>query len=472
VAGFIFVMVNCMADLCQVFCEPAHGVELAGVLNQRRRGMDRVLLHFLAADAEPEATLRIWQIYYPKTCWLFQAPRPNAGVSLCRSCRRAWPHAPQFAIPLTATRFMKSKRPSLFVTAMICAQFGPCAWPVALSWGAEAMMNPATSIPEIAVVKDRCLGEVFLRFSPSGRELACIPQFGPVHLSDTVSYKKVRSFKVGMRMVAYSPDGTKMATAEGTDGARVWDTTLQGRRLPEAKSTEVYMLETPLQVLEAPSPDRTKRVFWAEFSPDGRHLLTTQADGHVKVWDTSSWKVEDDLTLTQSEVRVAAFSPDSKTLAIGDVKGEVYLWNLEAKALVKSALTGREQFGPVLGLAFSPDGRTLVTSHSSKVMIWNTGTWIAQVENGFSCAAISKDGKILALGGRSIKLLNLASGKPIRTIELPEMALHDFGPGFEKRPNSDKKIPVQISALAFSPDGGTLAVGSKGPLRLVKMNPP
>jgi hypothetical protein len=63
--------------------------------------------------------------------------------------------------------------------------------------------------------------EVFLRFSPDGRELARIPMFGPVRLSDTASYKKIRTFKVGMRMVAYSPDGTKLATAEGTDGARV-----------------------------------------------------------------------------------------------------------------------------------------------------------------------------------------------------------------------------------------------------------
>ena len=73
--------------------------------------------------------------------------------------------------------------------------------------------------------------EVFLRFFPSGKELARIPQFGPVVLSDTTDYKKARTFSVGMRMVAYSPDGTKIATAEGTDGARVWDAAVQGKRI-------------------------------------------------------------------------------------------------------------------------------------------------------------------------------------------------------------------------------------------------
>jgi WD40 repeat protein len=361
---------------------------------------------------------------------------------------------------------MNNKRQQLLVIGIICGGL------VMSTWAAEDIVGPAASSPEVFIIKDRCFGEVFLRFSPSGRELARIPQFGPVHLTDTASYKKVRTFKVGMRMVAYSPDGTKMATAEGTDGARIWDTAGQGRRLPEAKSAEVYMLDTPLKVLEAPSADRKKRVFWTEFSPDGKHLITTQANGHVKVWNTSSWVVEDDLNLTQNEVRAATFSPDSKTLIIGDVSGALHHWNLETKTSIKNVLTGPNSLGAVVGLVFAPDGKTLITSHSSAVMIWKTGTSIARVENGFSCASISKDGKILALGGRSIKLLDLASWKPVRTIDLPEMALRDLGPGLGRQPNEEKKVPVQISALAFSPDGGSLAVGSNGPLRLVKMSPP
>jgi WD40 repeat protein len=316
--------------------------------------------------------------------------------------------------------------------------------------------------------------ENFLRFSPNGRELARIPQFGLVHLSDTASYKKTRTFKVGMRMVAYSPDGTKMATAEGTDGARVWDTAVQGMLIPEAAPAEVYGLEIPLQILLKPSKDATQRVFWTEFSPDGKRLITTQANGHVKIWNTSSWTVEDDLTLTDTEVRAAAFSPDSKTLVIGDVKGVLHQWNFNNKKEIKSGLTS-EQFGAVIAVVFAPDGKTLVTCHQSEqkgsARIWNTSTWVAQVEDGISCAAFSKDGKILALGGRNIMLLDPASGKQIRTIELPETTLGENGPGFEKMPNANQKIPVQITALAFSPDGSTLAVGNMGPLRLVNMNP-
>ena len=69
----------------------------------------------------------------------------------------------------------------------------------------------------------------FVRFSPDGRELVRVNLFGPAMLFDTGNYNKARTFPVELRMVAYSPDGSRIATAEGRDGARVWDSALQGK---------------------------------------------------------------------------------------------------------------------------------------------------------------------------------------------------------------------------------------------------
>jgi len=365
---------------------------------------------------------------------------------------------------------MHYKRRSSLVLAITCTQLVLCGWLTTSSWGAERPVNPTATIPKVSVIKDGFMMEVFLRFSPSGRELVRIPQFGPVILSDTANYKKARTFHLGMRMVAYSPDGTKMATAEGTDGARVWDAAIQGKRVPEAPG-EIYVLETPLQVLEAPSKDSKRRVFWTEFSPDGKRLITTQANGHVKVWNTTSWAVEEEIAATEDEVRVAAFAPDGKILVIGDIKGVLHRWSFEDKA----AKTTRTP-GAVTGIVFAPDGKMAVTTHQSPsnslAMIWNPREWgVARVEHGFGSATFSQDGKTLALGGRNIKLLDPASGKHIQTIELPELAMRESGPGFDEGPKADKKIPIQVRALAFSPDGATLAAGCVGPLRLVEMNP-
>lgn len=368
---------------------------------------------------------------------------------------------------------MCCKRQSLMIFVITCMQLVLSSCLGTSSPEAENPVSSTIQIPKVSIIKDGIIMEVFLRFSPNGMELVRIPQFGPVLLSDTGSYKKARTFSVGMRMVAYSPDGTMMATAEGTDGARIWDTAMKGKQIQNAVMDELYLLETPLQILQAPSKDPTQRMFWIEFSPDGKRLISTQANGHVKVWNTSSWTVEDELTLTDYEVRAAAFAPDGKTLVFGDVKGGLYCWSFENKVNIKSGFNTPRSFGAVLCVLFAPDGKTLVTIHQSEsngtVMIWNMSTWVAKLEYGFCSAAFSKDGKVLALGGRNIKLVDPASWKHIRTIELPETTLSESGPGLEKQPNADKKIPIIIRALAFSPDGNTLAVGCMGPLRIVNM---
>ena len=343
----------------------------------------------------------------------------------------------------------------------------------------------------------------FLRFSPDGRELERVCVFaGPV-LFDTDNYNKARSFPFTAGIVTYSPDGTRIATAEGHGGARVWDATLPGKPIPtgleNAKMpdnqrraglvSDLREMETPLHVLQAPGPEQ---VLWIEFSPDGRRLLTTHKNGHVKVWNTSSWSLEADFASTQSEVRAAAFAPDGNSLVIGDADGVLHDWSLPRRAEVK---TMRTTLGAVTAVAFSPDGKTLVTTHSRPAgavrpadgrhaterghsasgmtygaMIWNTGTWLGVTRQGFGAAAFSKDGKVLALGGNNVELIDPESLRPRRTVELPSVTLGEaFNPSMK---DADKKIPVSVVALAFSPDGGTLAAGCwDGTVRLVRMTP-
>jgi WD40 repeat protein len=345
----------------------------------------------------------------------------------------------------------------------------------------DAQTNRILASPEATILKDTVIKDgfgsvIFLRFSPNGQELARVCMFGPVMLLDTASYKKARTFPLEMRMVAYSPDGTRIATAEGTDGARIWDAAPQGKRMP--KETEVlveqlYQLENPVHVLEPPSRDRGQRVFLAEFSPDGKRLITTHGNGHVKVWNTSSWVVEDDITVTDGEVRAVAFAPDSRTVVIG-AKGVLHHWSFENKAEIRTHPTN-PSLGAITGIVFAPDSKTLVTAHqsgsNSSVMIWNITNWVARSEGDFACAEFSKDGKVLALGGRDVKLIDSASGKQIRTIELPEMTLREGAPRlFQNQPYADTKIPIAVHALAFSPDGSTLAAGTAdGTVRLLKM---
>lgn len=385
------------------------------------------------------------------------------------------------------------------------------------------------------VIKDECGMVLHLEFSPTGGELARLCFGYEVVLLDTTSYRRARTFlsetehTPKLRVFAYSPDGTFIATVMG-DSAEVWNAADPGKPVPKEKSISdmyvLYALDTPLKVFEAHhhsgdakmllnvltlrfSPDGKLLITahgnghmkvwntssWTiereliafpdlglgmggiQFSPDGKLLITMHANGHVKVWNTSSWTVEGELIVADSHLLGATFAPDSKTIIIGDKNGVLHDWSLATKAEIRTLRTF-EGVDIVFNVSFSPDGKTMVASYEPKqnqrtVMIWNTTDWTAEAESGYNCAAFSKDGKLLALGGRNdIKLIDPDSREQIRDIELPEMTRGEVGLSDKDAPDAKEKIPCFVSTLAFSPDGDTLAAGClEGTVRLLKVAP-
>jgi WD40 repeat protein len=307
------------------------------------------------------------------------------------------------------------------------------------------------------------------------------------------------------------------------DSAEVWNAADPGKPVPKEKSISdmyvLYAVDTPLKVLEVHHrsgddklnvsslrfssdgkllitahknghmkvwnagswtiereliADPDQRLDGIRFSPDGKLLITMHANGHVKVWNTSSWIVEGELIVADGHLLGAGFAPDSKTLIIGDKNGVLHEWSLATKAEIRTLRTF-EGAGNISNVAFSPDGKTMVASYEKPrtVMIWNTTDWTAEAESGYISAAFSKDGKLLALGGRSdIKLIDPDSLKQIRDIELPEMTRGEVGRSDKDAPDAEETIPCGVLTLAFSPDGDTLAAGRlEGTVRLVKMTP-
>ncbi len=108
-------------------------------------------------------------------------------------------------------------------------------------------------------------------------------------------------------------------------------------------------------------------------------------------------------------------------------------------------LAPRWQPTQILGLAFSPDGRTIATTRNDQSLVLRNVvdgaiiTRLATCTSDLFVAAFSPDGRFLALGGRQpdVLLCHLKQDGAVRLLG----------------------IPVQrTSSLAFSSDGGTLAV--------------
>ncbi|MCT7951944.1 WD40 repeat domain-containing protein [Ancylothrix sp. C2] len=117
-----------------------------------------------------------------------------------------------------------------------------------------------------------------------------------------------------------------------------------------------------------------------------------------------------------------AISADGKLIAAGSEKNKIGLWEVETGTL-KTQLTGHT--GPVLTLAISGDGKTLVSSDTteqrSNIKLWNleTGELIRTLfghKKSIHALALSPDQQTLASGSHKIKIWNLQTGDPTKTL--------------------------------------------------------
>jgi WD40 repeat protein len=197
-------------------------------------------------------------------------------------------------------------------------------------------------------------------------------------------------------------------------------------------------------------------------SSDGKRLATMSRDG-VRVWDTSTWK---ETHLLRDASGPVAFAPDGKTLA-ADSRAGITLWPLEGgrpEIVLQESTNVFTRFGgrarTESALAFSPDGKSVIAARNTLttrgvfvLSIWDaeSGKEVAVMPDdpdhiehtGFiSTLAFSPDGRTLATGSRdhSIRLWDFATRKRLAT-------LHGH--------------LSEVWALAFAPDGETFVSGAR-----------
>ncbi|MFF3497688.1 hypothetical protein [Streptomyces sp. NPDC003247] len=241
--------------------------------------------------------------------------------------------------------------------------------------------------------------------------------------------------------VVFSPDGHTLVTSGvGTaDTVQLWDVTDPAR--PRT-------LGTALPHTPSGNPVR--------FSHDGRILAT----GSSSVNDEQLWNITDPSRPVplgrplhhSSAVNVVAFSPDGRTLATSSVEDGARLWNIADPA---HAVPLGHIGSAVSSMVFSPDHRTLVMGDTGNVRLMNvtdpahaamvSGTPLTGFTGSVRSIAFSPDGRILAVAAdQNMRLWNLAN--PERPAPL--------GPSLDGH-------TATISSVAFAPDGHTIATSSR-----------
>ncbi len=150
--------------------------------------------------------------------------------------------------------------------------------------------------------------------------------------------------------IAFSPDGKTIITVSQDQNVRWWDA-----KTGKPKATELH----------------GSSLASVAISPDGKFVASGAEDGTIKVWDLNTREIIANLEGPEKTVRCLAFSPDGKSLASGSADGACRIWDIaEQKAHVTIADAG----GPI-GIAYMPNGKTLLTAGISKTIhMWDPAT--------------------------------------------------------------------------------------------------
>ena len=139
-----------------------------------------------------------------------------------------------------------------------------------------------------------------------------------------------------------------------------------------------------------------------QFSPDGRTLAVGDGDGVIWRWDMATFESVTNRAHEQPVLSLA-FSPDGQTLASGGSDECIKLWNLAAQTQTRRTFRG--QLGAVWSLVFSPDGRRLASgSRDATIKIWEVAVTKAAppitnvLSHDWGNFAFSPDSKLMAAG--------------------------------------------------------------------------
>jgi len=344
-----------------------------------------------------------------------------------------------------------------------------------------------------------------LRFSPNGRIVVSVSNDGAVIVWDPATaqpLERLLGHESDVHGLALSRDGRTLFTSSLDGAIFEWDLGTSRRfgvpfrapGIPNAQNLSSAYIEPPLAVsptgsefairagensvrlLDARSarelarfPVRTSSVTWLAFAPRAPVLAVTGADGLVQLWSVAGRpRLQRTLAGVQSingspeTISTAAFSPDGRLLAVGDVNhtpgttpyrfGTVAVWNVHTGRLLWRV---RSRHGWVHAVAFSPTGRLLAAAQEDGVvriydpsmgrLLRSLALYGGPATNaGFDDTLAFSPTGLLATGTWAgiLQLWNPSTGTSIG------------------RPTKVAALPV--SSIAFDPTGKILATGGGG----------
>ncbi|RLD51300.1 MAG: hypothetical protein DRI94_06435 [Bacteroidetes bacterium] len=189
-------------------------------------------------------------------------------------------------------------------------------------------------------------------FTPDGKNLATGGTDQVISVWELVSGKRYRTFwghKNRVYDLKVTPDGKYLISVSGDHTMKKWDISKQLR----------------INSVNAHANDVTS----VAISSNQKFIVTGSKDNTVKIWD---YETLDNLALLRGHqwwINKVDISPDCKYIASASDDNTVIIWDVATHENIKTL----EFESPVSDLAFSRDGKYLVTCDEHKIRIFSTG---------------------------------------------------------------------------------------------------
>ena len=201
--------------------------------------------------------------------------------------------------------------------------------------------------------KGHSLGVISLAITPDGKTLVSGSYDKTIIFWDVdkgIRKRTLTGHTSPVRSIAVSPDGKTLASGGGS------------LKDDSDKTVKLWNIETGELISNIKGNDKV--ISFIGFTPDGKYLVNS-TDPKINVWDLSTGKLVNRFGVSDIEgVTSATLGNDSKSILTTTLDGAVTIWDLTTgkaiKTLVEAANNPQnyDQLYPT-STAFSPDGKTI-----------------------------------------------------------------------------------------------------------------